>query len=42
MVLAGAAGEDAGKRVYSEKLGGGLALSGYRFGSAADKKSLLF
>ncbi len=32
MVAAGAAGEDVGQRIYSERLGGVLALSGYRFG----------
>jgi len=32
MVAAGAAGEDRGTRIYAERLGGRLALSGYRFG----------
>lgn len=32
MVAAGAAGDDPGKRIYTERLGGRLAQSGYRFG----------
>ena len=32
MVAAGAAGADPGRQIYSERLGGVLALSGYRFG----------
>jgi aromatic ring-opening dioxygenase catalytic subunit (LigB family) len=32
MVAAGAAGRDPARRIYSEKLGGRMALSGYRFG----------
>ena len=32
MVAAGAAGDDPGKRTYSERLGGRAAQSGYRFG----------
>jgi aromatic ring-opening dioxygenase catalytic subunit (LigB family) len=32
MVAAGAAGDDAGARIYGEPLGGAMALSGYRFG----------
>lgn len=32
MVAAGAADGDAGRQIYSEKLGGRMALSGYRFG----------
>ena len=32
MVAAGAAGDDLGKRIYTERLGGRIAQSGYRFG----------
>jgi len=32
MVAAGAAGSDAGTRIYAERLGGITAISGYRFG----------
>jgi aromatic ring-opening dioxygenase catalytic subunit (LigB family) len=32
MVAAGAAGDDPGKRIYTEQLGGRAAQSGYRFG----------
>jgi hypothetical protein len=32
MVAAGAAGVDAGTRIYAERLGGLTAISGYRFG----------
>jgi aromatic ring-opening dioxygenase catalytic subunit (LigB family) len=32
MVAAGAAGEDSGRRTYSERLGGRMAISGFRFG----------
>jgi aromatic ring-opening dioxygenase catalytic subunit (LigB family) len=32
MVAAGAAGDDPGMRTYAERLGGGAAQSGYRFG----------